>query len=61
MLTIDNLVPARRPESDLKGRWGVFSVGNDRWMPLVYNSEREAAEAIRIITNALADKKGRSR
>jgi hypothetical protein len=46
------LVPKLRPEPDLKGRWGIFSVSEEQWMAVVYATQREALEGIRIVTDA---------
>jgi len=44
-----SLVPALRPERDLRNRWGIYSARADRWMDVVFASEREALDAIRIL------------
>jgi len=47
-----SLVPALRPERDLSCRWGIYSARRDKWMDVVFASEREAMDAIRVLQRA---------
>lgn len=38
-----------RPEPHLPGKWGIYSRRSERWMEVVFASEREAIESIAII------------
>ena len=38
-----------RPEPKFAHRWGVRSVIDGRWLPVVYHSEKEAKEALKVI------------
>jgi hypothetical protein len=44
-----SLITGRRPEQDLPGRWGIYSVQHDRWIDVVFASEREAREALKVL------------
>lgn len=35
-----------RPEPENEGRWGIYSVAEDRWLGIIYKSEMAAAEAV---------------
>lgn len=39
-----------RPEEDLKGRWGLYAVDQDRWLDAIFPSEGSARDAIAILT-----------
>jgi hypothetical protein len=49
MVDDPSLIPALRPEHDLAGRWGLYSVRHDRWMDVVFTTEREACESLKIL------------
>ncbi len=38
-----------RPEPEFANRWGVRSVIDGRWLPVVYPTEKEAKEAVKVI------------
>lgn len=40
-----NFIAALRPEPDLTHRWGLRSVRDGRWLPVVYPSEKKANAA----------------
>lgn len=44
-----SLITGRRPEPDLPGRWGIYSVQHDKWIDVVFASEREALEALKVL------------
>ncbi len=44
-----SLITGRRPEPDLPGRWGIYSVAHDKWIDVVFASEREAREALKVL------------
>jgi hypothetical protein len=44
-----DLVAARRPENDLPGRWGVYSPGTGKWLDIVFGTQDEATEAIKVL------------
>jgi len=49
MSSDSSLITGQRPESDLPGRWGIFSVQHDKWLDVVFASGKEAREALRIL------------
>jgi len=49
MVDDPSLIPALLPEHDLAGRWGLYSARHDRWMDVVFATEREASESLRIL------------
>ena len=49
MLSDQSLKAARRPEKYFAGRWGIYSVDQNVWLDMVFNSEREASENLRIL------------
>jgi hypothetical protein len=51
MIDDPSLTPALRPEHDLAGRWGLYSARHDRWMDVVFATEREAGESLKILQN----------
>jgi hypothetical protein len=50
----------RRPEEELKDRWGIYSQTRSRWIDVVFATEREAIEAADIMHKA-RDETGRKR
>jgi hypothetical protein len=44
-----SLVAAPRPEPDLIGRWGIYSVQNKKWMDVIFGSEREASDSLKVL------------
>ena len=46
----DSWTVARRVEPELKAQWGLYSVRYDRWLDMVFSSEREAAQSLRILS-----------
>lgn len=36
----------QRPEREISAQWGIYVVTEERWLPLVYKSEMEAAAAV---------------
>ena len=40
------------PEEDLSGKWGLYSKARDRWIDVVFSTEREASEAADILNRA---------
>lgn len=44
-----SLVAAPRPERDLIGRWGIYSVQHQRWMDVVFGSEHEADASLKVL------------
>lgn len=52
MLDDPSLIAARRPEPDLAGRWGLYSVRKDSWIDVVFASEREAEESLKVLLNS---------
>lgn len=51
MLPDPSLIAAPRPEPDFVGRWGIYSVEKDRWMEVIFSSEREANESLKVLKN----------
>lgn len=51
MLPDPSLIAAPRPERDFAGRWGIYSVEKDRWMEVIFGSEREANESLKVLKN----------
>jgi hypothetical protein len=49
MLSDQSLKAARRPEKYLSGRWGIYSEDQKMWLDMVFASEREASENLRIL------------
>lgn len=43
------IVPTLRPEPDLRGRWGLYMPRESRWIDVIYASEREAIDAVKIV------------
>lgn len=46
----DSWTVARRVEPGLKATWGLYSVRHDRWLDMVFSSEREVAQSLRILS-----------
>jgi hypothetical protein len=44
-----NMVVSPRPEPDLAGRWGLRDTGRDRWLDVVFSSQRDAEDALRAL------------
>jgi len=44
-----SLTVALRPERDLTGRWGLYSISKDRWLDVVFVSEHEASESLKVL------------
>ncbi len=42
----------KRPENDLSGKWGIYSEARDRWIDVVFSTEREASEAADVLNKA---------
>jgi hypothetical protein len=51
MLPDPSLVAAPRPEREFAGRWGIYSVEKNRWMEVVFGSEHEANESLKVLKN----------
>jgi hypothetical protein len=49
MLSDTSLVAAIRPEPDLPGRWGLYSQRRERWLDVVFATEREATAALEVL------------
>lgn len=49
MLPDPTLVAALRPEREFAGRWGIFSVEKNRWMEVIFGSEQEANESLKVL------------
>jgi hypothetical protein len=45
----DSFVAMPREGANLPGRWGLYAIGNDRWLDVVFATEREANDAIYIL------------
>lgn len=44
-----SLITGRRPERDLPGSWGIYSVQQDKWIDVVFASENEARQALKAL------------
>ena len=51
MYSDSSLITGRRPERDLPGPWGIFSVRHDKWLDVVFASENEARAALKVLTS----------
>ena len=60
MSQLPTLSVMRRPEEELKDRWGIYSQTRSRWIDVVFATEREAIEAADIMHKA-RDETGRKR
>ena len=49
MLFDDSFIAALRTGKDLPGEWGLYSKRDDRWLDVVFATEREANAAIEIL------------
>ena len=49
MLSDTSLTVAKRPEPDLRHRWGIYSAQRGRWLDVVCQSEREAFESLKVL------------
>lgn len=49
-----NMIVGRRPEPDLARHWGLYSVCEDRWIPVMFNRRREADEALLLLSRPAA-------
>lgn len=54
MKVIRRCVVLPRPEHDQSGSWYIFIVDEQRWLPLAYKNEIEAAEAFAALRGYLA-------
>jgi len=45
MLPDDSWTVARRVDPELKTQWGLYSVRHDRWLEMVFSSERKRYRA----------------
>ncbi|MGI4730671.1 MAG: hypothetical protein ACRYFW_02850 [Janthinobacterium lividum] len=48
----ERIVVAEREEPDFAGRWGLFMPAEQRWLDLVFDSQKEAVEGIRVLRAA---------
>lgn len=49
MLSDPSLIAAPRPEREFVGCWGLYSVATDRWMDVIFGSEHEANESLKVL------------
>ena len=47
-----NFVPMLRAEPENARRWGLYSASEDRWLDVIFRSQREAEEAFEILRRA---------
>lgn len=46
MFVDSTLEAVLRPERDLKGKWGIYSTRDRRWLDVVFNTKLEAVESL---------------
>lgn len=55
MLPDPSLVAAPRPERGHSGRWGLYSPAQGRWLEVVFGSEHEANESLKVLQRCKPD------
>ncbi|MGF7149436.1 hypothetical protein FHS96_003087 [Sphingomonas zeicaulis] len=53
-MTGDEFVARERPEPEYHGRWGLISLKDGTWVPIIYRNERDALRAAAIMNGRAA-------